>query len=1021
MIYKFKGYNYKTFKVIEDNVLPPRSYFIPFSSKQRRASVVGQPRYEGDRVSCLSGTWDFHFFDDLGLMPGKVNTDTLKFDKIPVPSCWQFCGYEAPFYLNTRYPFNCHPPKIPTKEAVGKYFDFYCGRFKDARKIYNTAGLYRKFIDVKLPSRNFILSFLGVASAFELYINGTYVGYSEGPHNTAEFDVGSYLNLGQNEIVVLVYKWSNGSYLEAQDMFRSSGIFRDVLLYSMVDSYVYDFTAATEKLPDGQYKLDLDFLVKNNTSCHLKYELLDGDEVVCGNIIQCLDETVKDTFTAAFREYSAEIPTLYTLQITLIKDGIACEYIERKIGFRDVRVQDGVFLFNGKPIKLRGVNHHDTDSRKGYAMSYEDMKRDVEVFKAYNVNTVRTSHYPPDPMFMELCDEYGVYVIAEADIETHGAMPRINRISNDLKWATHYWDRVYKMFMRFKNNPSVTMWSLGNEAGGIKCQDYCYDRLKKLSSIPIHYEGACRSKRLFYDVYSTMYPSVDQMKKWLVDGRRGKPITVPHFLCEYAHAMGTGAGNLQEYWDLIESSPRFMGACIWEFCDHAVYHDSGKYQYTYGGDHGEFIHDGNFCVDGLFDPERNPHTGALNMQYVYRPLTAQLIDQYTLEVSNKNYFADSSDIYLMLNVQKNGEIVSTTSLYGTIEPRTARRFEVFLGTVDGDCFLTIEYMRKSTGKCIATEQIALSKALTEVPETDGKLTYFETAGAYMVKFSGGQLKLDKTTGLVTDYSINGKSLVDADPARFGSKCFATNLVRSNNDNDVKRMKSFLNSADVVFDRVTAKVNNDFNGFATTVELKVFNKIFVGGKKAFDSVDFIKVYGGGRIDFDFKLTRLKKTKELRRVGKMIKLPLSFDDVILYGRSGESYPDQKEYAPICVTRLNARDFTTNEIVPQECGERSDVRYAVMKDLSGKGVMFIAREKPFYFNVQTHSINEIDEAAHREDLPEEESLYVYIDSEVRGVGSGSCGPDTMDKYKIKNKDTYKLSFSVVPFDGAVGGGKE
>ena len=470
------------FNVIDENKLPARAYFIPFSNNDALSKTdYKNERFNSDRVVLLSGEWDFKYYNKLSYIPSILDTDNINFDVLSVPSTWQRNGYDQIAYINTRYPFPKKPPHIPQDVAV---------------------GIYRKNVELKKYSRQ-IISFLGVAGALALYINGEYVGYSEGSHNTAEFDITEFVNEGNNEIIAVNYKWCNGTYLECQDMFRENGIFRDVYIINQEEKHIDDFLFRTSKNADGTY--DLKIKIDGN---------FDDVDISCDLFTTKESNTIIKNLKV--NEWTAETPNLYEVTIK-IKD---VEVIRTYIGFKDVKINGEVFLFNDKPIKMLGVNHHDTHMTKGYAVSLDDLELDIKLMKEYNCNAVRTSHYPPDPVFLTMCDMYGLYVVDEADIETHGfyAVPHStynpNRLSNDIKWASHYLDRVKRMYERDKNHPSITMWSLGNESGGYKCQDVCYDFLKEVNpEIPVHYEGAIRSKRWAYDVVSRMYGTPDLMRK----------------------------------------------------------------------------------------------------------------------------------------------------------------------------------------------------------------------------------------------------------------------------------------------------------------------------------------------------------------------------------------------------------------------------------------------------------------------------------------------------------------------------
>ncbi|MDE7124245.1 MAG: hypothetical protein K2N83_01980, partial [Eubacterium sp.] len=703
MKYRISRELHTDFSVFEQNKLSERSYFIPFSNTEKlQQSNYKNERYISDRVMCLSGKWDFAYFDKLSKVPDELNTDIFPFNTAEIPCTWQRTGYDQIAYINTRYPFPKKPPHIPQDVAVGIY----------RRKILiENAGMHR------------VLTFLGVAGSLAVYINGTYVGYSEGSHNSAEFDITSFLNNGENEIVAVVYKWSNGTYLECQDMFRENGIFRDVYITSTESSYIKDFLIRPVKKFDGTYDVHISVDGEFEENTRIEIKAID-DEVLFETILLPQRETVVSV--CYVDEWSAEIPKLYKATITLYRDDEELEAIRTYIGFKDIKIDGEVFLFNGKAIKMKGVNHHDTHMTKGYAMSLDDMELDIKLMKEYNCNTVRTSHYPPDPAFLTMCDMYGLYVVDEADIETHGfyAIPHStynpNRLSNDISWASHYLDRVKRMYGRDKNHPSITMWSLGNESGGYKCQDVCYNFLKEINpEIPVHYEGVNRSKRWAYDVVSRMYGTQDLMRK-ILKGTAGKKYKgKPFFQCEYAHAMGNGPGGLEEYMQLFYSSDQFMGGCIWEWADHSVYDENAKYKWTYGGDHNEPIHDGNFCVDGLFYPNREPSSGALEMKACYRPVRASHIGGGNFEFWNTQSFASTGNIVIEYETLENGLPVQSGKFEVDIPAEDKHVFSIeceSFDKADTDVFINFTYKNKDNNFEIAKDNKLSEKATEKLVE-----------------------------------------------------------------------------------------------------------------------------------------------------------------------------------------------------------------------------------------------------------------------------------------------------------------
>ena len=515
------------FEVFEDGKLPKRSYFLPFSNRAllKSTSLLNR-RNNGDMVHVLSGDdWGFKYYEKASRIPKDIDTDFFVFDTIQVPSTWQRTGYEPPVYINCRYPFVVDYPHVP-KEMSG--------------------AIYRKRFTLKKNTVHSVITFLGVANNMTLYVNGQYVGYSECSHNMSEFLLDNYVSEGENELVVVMTKCCNGTYLECQDMFRENGIFRDVYLTQYDnDNFIYDYQIDTVRDGDAY---DLDLCVKLFrpfiTNYSVGAELYDGDRLLSSSFSSAAAESRFFFGNLNVSEWSAEKPKLYTLYISLYINGREVEVVSCNVGFRTVEIVGELFLFNGKKIKFKGVNHHDTHPLNGYVMSAEEIERDIKLMKQFNCNAVRTSHYPPDPLFIELCDKYGVYVIDEADIETHGTcvdetFPRsqlfinkANRLSNDKTWENRYLDRVQGLYERDKNHACITMWSLGNEAGGWKNQDKCYAYLKSKSKLPVHYEGVIRTPRGSYDVISEMYQHLSLLRRIASNSLTSRYNGKPYFLCE---------------------------------------------------------------------------------------------------------------------------------------------------------------------------------------------------------------------------------------------------------------------------------------------------------------------------------------------------------------------------------------------------------------------------------------------------------------------------------------------------------
>lgn len=940
MKYNIKNGNYKNFDVYKDNVLQPRSYFIPFKSLEKMLSNdIRTERYNSDMVTVLSGEWDFVYYSNVSRIPEVFDTEKISFDKIAVPSCWQFTGYEAPCYINVRYPFKPEPPRIPEDCSV---------------------GIYRKHFTVSDSAKNYTLSFLGVAGALDVFVNGKYVGYSEGSHNTSEYELNGFIKQGENELLAVVHKYSNGTYLECQDMFRNNGIFRDVLLTETEDNSIYDFEIKTDY--NGKYSLTLLPSLKLSDECVLTADIpeleLSKSVNVSPDIIDKLAFTELDA-----DEWSAELPNLYTLVITLSKDGKVIEAVKRRIGFRHIEIDKNVFLFNFEKIKLLGVNHHDTDAKKGYAVSLEDMERDVRIFKEYNVNCVRTSHYPPDPAFIDFCDEYGIYVVDEADIETHGVgetRPQ-GACSHNPKWQNRYWDRVYRMYERDKNHPSIIMWSLGNEAWGYRNQDYCYEQLKKFSPLPIHYEGVVHTRRFAYDVISQMYPWQGKYKKVACGkGLSKKWYEKPYFMCEYAHAMGVGAGELETYVSTFLSADNLMGGCIWEFADHAVYHESGEFKYTYGGDHNEKRHDGNFCCDGLFFPDRTPHSGALQMKNCYRPVRAKAVDG-GIEFTNLNYFKAVNYSVEWRTENKSGRFEIN------IKPREKQRIE----TEKCD-FIVLSYF--DNGFRIAEEQIVYKKP--ECPVFKGKKVY----GAKVSVFKDG---------VMLDF--------DGLRATLGASIYRAPL-----DND-KYLTKAWKPLSLESERLDI-LNKTEKG------KKLYVDAVIRGKRnvKLAAVRFIITENDdGSVDVKLTCPDSKPIPFAPRFGLTVQLEGKYDNVEYFGLGErENLPDFKEHAMYGEYSMKVDEMREKYIMPQESSMRCDTVWAEITDENRGGVRIESLKKPFIFSADRFTSQMCAKAMHQEELELQNYTYLHLDSYQLGAASGICGPPPTKNYRRNSVKGESLS---------------
>lgn len=1008
MQYKLNRSNYRDFDTFAVGKLDGRAYFIPYRSREAlMATDALTERFQSDMVQVLSGEWEFKYYDKTALLPTDFDTQNVQFDKIHVPSTWQRTGYRPPVYLNTRYEFHLMPPELPEELAV---------------------GVYRKTFRIENKAEKYILSFLGVAPCVDVYINGQTVGYSECAHNLAEFDVTAYLQEGENELLCVVHRFSTGTYLECQDMFRETGIFRDVLLYALDAAYLYDYALKTAEAGDGKYDLTVSASVLGDTDgCTLEATLYDGETVLASDEQPAAENTDFSFTGLAVTAWNAELPTVYDLLLTLKKDGAALCSVRNVTGFKTVHIDGEIFKFNGIPIKMKGVNHHDSHPVTGYVMSPADILKDLTLMKQYNVNTIRTSHYPPDPILLTLADEMGFYVVDEADIETHGTgsigprkLYKPNLISHDPKWEPRYVDRVRRMVLRDRNHPCITMWSLGNEAGGYKNQDACYAWIKGVSpEIPVHYEGAIRTSRVAYDVISEMYTDIPNITKYR-DGTRGKKYKgKPFYLCEYAHAMGVGPGCLEDYWKLFYSSDKLMGGCIWEWCDHAVYHGKDdtkyKYEYTYGGDHGEEMHDSNFCVDGLFYPDRTPHPGALEMKEVYRPLRAERTGTDTYRFTNTNRFRSSDYIAVQWAFCADGDVLETGEYLPNIPPLGDDTVVIPTDCADKskNYFLNMTYTDKASGEVIAHEQFLLHDAPQNVRiDRSGSVKLCEENGKYVISSPACSAVFNKANGAFERLTVNGKERLHTSPVA-GQAGFVPNVYRAPIDNDSyawtpKWNREKLKKLKPQFVDMAAKA------FSDRVEAAVKYRLTLGMETWYECIVQYGIYPDGTVRITPTLTRkLRGGKDLPRFGVTVELPAAFSNVEYLGRGErENMCDFRAHAPFGLYKSTVAEMHENYIRPQDNGNHGGTKRLLLTDENGTGVQILGAPK-FSFSVHNYTQSLLCEAKHREDVYAQNTTFLSVDGFMRGAGTNACGPDTLEKYRFTFQKELKFSFWMQPVD--------
>ncbi|MDO4622121.1 MAG: glycoside hydrolase family 2 TIM barrel-domain containing protein [Eubacteriales bacterium] len=997
MKYQLNTTNYCDFNTYEVNKCEPRTYFVPYPDRQAADAVTAkEKRYRSPKAICLNGDWDFAFYAKPAELPTAFDTEAVQWDTLDVPSCWQFRGYDKPFYVNIRYQFPYDPPKIPTTEKAGKNFMWLGGevgmgpRTIEPEELYNFVGVYRRDMQIRDLDKDYVMSFFGVATCLDLYINGRFVGYSEGSHNMAEFRISPYLQEGENEILAVVHRWCNGTYLESQDMFRNNGIFRDVMVYAYEPTDIWDIDFQTKKTAAG-YRAEMTAVLTGSADVTFALEGhgLELTKTVHPESFRIVDGEKRYTAKVVFdqldvKEWNAEDPVLYNAYYEI--EGTTS--IKERVGFKNIRIEGRTYKWNDAKIKFHGVNHHDTSCTNGYTMTPDEIERDIQICKEFNIDTIRTSHYPPDPLLLELADEYGIYIVDETDLETHGVFvqklpPSYNWITDDPAWIDHIVDRAARMYQRDKMHVSIALWSLGNEAGAGCCTDAEYAYLKQHTDIPIHYESAVHSRIKAYDVGSEMYPK--QANVHLVGLGKSKTAKFndrPYFLCEYAHAMGVGPGNIESYWKDIYLFDALMGGCIWEMVDHAVLHEDGSY--TYGGDHGEYIHDSNFCVDGIFYPDRSPSTGAWIAKHCYRPIRIRKVDNGTIELFNTRSFSAGSRYEVRYTLPDGSE----HTLIPTAGPLSKEKVSVDLGGADHIVFHTID---TATGKEVGLDDLQLKRGISHrAIEMRGTAEHILGAG--------------ETEGFRI---FDGRPIIDLPgngPAGNAAVTAAepyTILYRAATDND--RSITGQNT----MEKYTKQQEKLLSVHQSEKSVTILSEMTIG-HMVFACKDIYEACSEGvLVTCEIRGKKVGKNDILPRFGKTFRLPAAFSHVEYEGRIGESYIDMKEQFPIGKVNCEVSDMTEPNIRPQESGNRCDCRYASVSDGMHK-VTFTAVNRAFELGIKPYSDPELLTMRHRED-EKTTGTYVTIQGLQMGIGTGSCGPATAKEHTYPAKRGCRFSFLI------------
>ncbi|MDO5398478.1 MAG: glycoside hydrolase family 2 TIM barrel-domain containing protein [bacterium] len=966
---------YENTEILHIGCEPNRAYYIPFSDREM---ALTQKREQSDRYIDLCGEWDFKYYECIEDCPDDWSE--IEFDTLPVPSCWQMNGYDFHQYVNSRYPYPYNPPYIDR--------DIPCGAYVMRFELDKTEDKY-------------YLNFEGVDSCFYIWVNGSFAGYSQVSHSTSEFEITDKLIDGMNELRVLVLKWCDGSYLEDQDKFRMSGIFRDVYILRRDREHIRDFFIKTKT--DGTVSV-------NTYGAEAELELLDGGTIIGRYSGSDISFKVSEPVL-----WNAENPYLYTL---IIHSG--GEYIVQKIGIREIYIKDSVIYLNGSKIRFNGVNRHDSDPFTGCTVSYKQVKKDLKLMKEHNINAIRTSHYPNAPWFYELCDQFGFYVMDEADNESHGCKSFYNGgqayfggIAQNPLYEQQIIDRVQRCVERDKNRASVVIWSMGNESGFGRSFEKALEWVKDYDDTRLtHYEGV-RWESFGYkndgtniDINSEMYIDPIEIEERMAASEK------PYILCEYLHAMGNGPGGIEDYIRLMDKHDKFAGAFVWEWCDHAVCagEENGRKKFLYGGDFGEYLHDGNFCMDGLVYPDRRVHTGLKCLSNSLRPVRA-FRDGDNIVIENRLDFTDISEIMnIYAVVYLDGRAVTERKC--TILPTAPHEksvlpikvSELVDGWGNGEIGIRLVYVSTADNGFIKSghetgfDFITVREYEKLQSEHGGAVYVSDLENEIIVSGEKFSYTYKKRTAEWIRLESNGKKL--------NKSPLAWNIWRAPTDNDRKiRIQWERAGFNHAYSRARNTIIRMENSCAViTADLVIVSHCIQPILKGHITW---RVYGDGYIELKAECDKNETVPFLPRFGLKMLLPDSFDRVKYFGYGPyESYGDKKDASYPAVFEAAVEDLFEDYIVPQENGAHCGCRYMSISGDEGK---IYVTGNDFSFNASHYTIEELTEKCHNFELEKCGGVELCIDYRQSGIGSNSCGPELAEKERVQGKFLFEIGIEI------------
>lgn len=1009
----------RDYKVWEDinitdiNRKASRAHFYTYPSKEN--AIINEPIYTHN-YKCLNGSWNFCFLAAPEYSPlnfEQINYDCSDWDSVEVPSNWQMSGYGNMHYSDLWYNFPIRPPYVPSNNPTGIY--------------------KRKFnLDKSWLDEEVIIRLHGVDSAFHIWVNGLEVGYSKGARMTSEFDLTKYVKDGENDITIRVYQWSDGTYLEDQDMWWLSGIFRDVELFKQPTKGIEDFkvdTLLSDDFSEGTLSID-GFLREESNELSISYELLNEKDKSVLNGHQKIGKEFKIENTVNNPTlWSAETPYLYTLLLYIYDNNELVEVVPQKVGFRQITIEGNTFKINGVAIQLKGVNRHDYHPDTGRVVSKDDIIKDIKLMKQHNINAIRTAHYPNSPYLYELCNSFGMYVVNEADLECHGfeLTNHYSWLAEDPTWKEQFLDRLVRMVNRDKNNPSIIMWSLGNESSfgdnfrlmAKKCKEMDPGRL-------IHYEGDAKAEVV--DVYSTMYTwieSSDKKRKTMQD--IVETTDKPHIHCEYGHAMGNGPGGLKEYQEIMDANEHLQGGFIWEWFDHGIKSsdDHGNIYYLYGGDFGDDPTNENFCIDGLLMPDRTPSPALREYKKVIEPIHTKEVNlnEGTVLVENKYDFCDLNHVSLQYSIVKDDVVLQ--SGYSTLEgisAKTSKEIKLdynldFKKEASTDYYLNISYKTNydtiwsESGHELATAQYRLPIVVPKLEITSvGSLKVQELNNSISIIGEDLNVIFDKINGRMISWEKDGIEAVHNGPN--------LQFWRAPIDNDMYLIEDYKNKYfmhlwhESVENVSVLKNENIVNVTVDTVNGTTNSAWYYKCKYSYD------IFPNGDILFDVEGSPsgiIENAPEMiPRIGVEMKINKNCSNVRWYGRGpGETYSDSKESNLFGVYESSVGDLFTNYVYPQENGNHTDTSWVSLANYNGLSLMAAktSSNKTFDFSASYYEIEDLEKAKHTIDLVPRDYITLNLDYKQNGLGSNSCGQDQLSKYRCKF-EPFKLSLKMSVF---------